>query len=142
MSQNFKTPITLKLRRSFLLTVVLLLSHIGALSCVLYVPVPLILKFFLVVAILLAAIYFICRYSLLILPVSVTAIVVYDEGGGVTLRNHETYFADIDLSECISTDSMIVLTINFDERRYRIPVFRDMVDIDVYRKLRVYLKIS
>ncbi len=142
MSQDFKTPITLNFQTSNILTAILLISHIGAVCCLLIISVSAVIKMLLIIAILFSAVYNIFHYALLQSKNSVIGVVLYEHDCTLSIRGGSSHLAELDLTECVNTDSIIVLKINYDNKHCRVPVVRDMLESDTYRQLRVYLKLK
>ncbi|MBN1377971.1 MAG: hypothetical protein JXA04_01915 [Gammaproteobacteria bacterium] len=140
MSQHFNIPLEFELKPSRLLTAILVASHVGAMASIMAVPGPIPAKVLFLIPLMVSAFYSIRRYALIVSGQSVCKVLFKEHDCRVIRRNALSEDALLVFDQCINTRSIIALKLTADGKSYWIPIFRDMLASDVFRRLRVYLK--
>jgi len=140
LSTHSNAPLRLELRPSRYLTVVLLCSHLGAVACMTAIPVHAAVKIAISLLLLSSMVFAIYRHALLRFGNSIHTILLRENDGTLIRRSGKSDEMEISVDHNVNTGVMIVLTLITESARVRVPIFRDMLDEDGYKRLRVYLK--
>lgn len=94
----------------------------------------------LAIGLLFSSVYTVRRYAMLLSDRSIKAIIIQSDECLLISLHGETEEAQLVAYQTVNTGSLIVLGLATAGKIYRIPVFRDMLGSDMYRRLRVYLQ--
>lgn len=139
MSNLFNSPLQLDLKPSKTLTAILITAHFGAMFCLISLP-SVIAAIVLSTGLLFSSVYTVRRYAMLLSDRSIKTIIIQSDESLLISLHGETEEAQLLAYQTVNTGSMIVLGLATTKKMHHIPVFRDMLGDDVYRRLRVYLQ--
>ncbi|MDH5218113.1 MAG: hypothetical protein OEX19_10480 [Gammaproteobacteria bacterium] len=142
-STSFEAPLRLKPSVSFLLTTILVVVYFGAVLIVFVVPIPIGFSISLAVVAAASGVYVIRRYALLIAPNSIVMAIMEGDGGWlVRQKNGEEYRVSL-LKDTFVSLPLVVLNFRKDEKkRFGMILVRGMLTDEVFRQLRVRLRLS
>lgn len=142
MSHYNVKPIKLNLKPSYWLAALLAASSLGACIIVLCMPMPISLKIFICVPVVLAAAYFIAQDTLILLPWSFTGLALNTKGELLVTRKDGLDSTASVLPSSFVAAYLTVLNLKISGSRWRrnMLLTPDRVDGDVFRQLRVWLR--
>ena len=141
MSQSFKKSLVLELQPSFNLTAGLIVSHAGALVCLLFAGIHIVLVLIAAVILMANCIYLLRRYAWLRLATSIDKLIINRYDCQVLLKNGEEMVAILHQSTVVAK-FIIVLRLLSQQKILNVPLCSDIISADQNRQLRVRLKIS
>jgi hypothetical protein len=104
------------------------------------IPVATGVKILLMLIVLLSAVYSIRRYAMLSADRSIRKIILRFDDCRFVRRTGEAGDALLVPDQTVNTGGLVVLKLMTDGNSDVVPVFRDMLENDTYRRLRVYLQ--
>ena len=140
-SRSSVTPLVIKLNRSTCLAALISAGHAGGLVCLWLAPVSLPGQLLATVPIVFSAAYCLQRYALLRNPHSIVRLERHAGGWLLTDRCNVQYPARLAPESMRSRLLTLLLFLTEGKRKVSVPIFRDMLDSDDYRRLQLYLTI-
>jgi hypothetical protein len=134
-------PLVIKLSRSIRLAALILITHAGGLVCLWLAPLPLAGQLLATVPAVFSAAYYLRRYALLRNPHSIVLLERHAGGWLLTDRRNVQYPARFTADSMRSRMLTLLLFQTEGRRKVSVPIFRDMLDCDDYRRLQLYLTI-
>jgi toxin CptA len=135
-------PIKLNLKPSYWLAALLAASSLGACIIVLCMPMPISLKIFICVPVVLVATYFIAQDALILLPWSFTDLALNTKGKLLVTRKNGLVSSTSVLPSSFVAAYLTVLNLKINGSRWRrnLLLTPDRVDAEAFRRLRVWLR--
>ena len=133
---------TISVSPSVRLAVVLCVGHLAAASVLWLLPVPVLLKGALTLAIALSLVYFLARDAALHSAKAIVALEL-KEGGGIAFRTRDGVWVDSELagSSYVSPAlTIVVLKPRGKGWAWRVILLPDCVDARDYRRLRIWMR--
>ena len=142
-STSFEAPLRLKPSVSFLLTAILVVVYFGAATIVFIVPIPVVFSFPLAVIALVSGVYVIRRHALLTSRNSIIlAIMESDRGWLVRQKNGEEHRVSLMKDTFMSLPLIVLNFKTAEKKRFSMILVRGMLTDEVFRQLRVRLRLS
>lgn len=134
-------PLVIELNRSVFLAVLVSLTHIGAFVCLWLAPVPFLAQVPVTVLTVFSAVYSMRRYALLGATRSVVRLEWHSGGWLLTDQAGTQHSATLMLGSMRSRLLTVLLFLTNGKRSVSVPICRDMLDPDDYRRLQQRLTI-
>lgn len=142
LSKSSAVSLVIKLNRSARLAGLIAISHAGGLVCLWLAPVPMVGQVLITAPVILSAVYCLQRYALLSSPLSVVNLEWQAGGWLLTDRRNIQYSVSLAEGSMRSRRLTVLLFLTERGRTISVPIFRDMLDADDYRRLQQRLTIS
>ena len=142
-STSFEAPLRLKPSVSLLLTAILIVVYFGVVIIVFIVPIPVGIAIFLAVIAIVSGVYVIRRHALLIAWNSILLAIMESDGDWlVRQKNGEEHRVSLMKDTFVSMPLVVLNFQTAEKKRISLILIRGMLSDEIFRQLRVRLKLT